>query len=140
MFVKTIRNLSALVLIIFSLALWASAELSPEPQHPKSTALVAELVKNYHYSRPELDDKLSSVILNRYIELLDPNKHFFLSSDIQSFEKFRYRLDDAFRDADASPAFEIYNVFRKRVEQREMPRIENLDALRRPDPSSESGP
>lgn len=119
MFVKNIRNLSAVVLIIFSLAVWASAELSPEPQHPKSTALVAELVKNYHYSRPELDDKLSSVILNRYIELLDPNKHFFLSSDIQSFEKFRYRLDDAFRDADPSPAFEIYNVFRNRVEQRE---------------------
>jgi carboxyl-terminal processing protease len=119
MFVTTIRNLSAPVLIIFSLAVWASAELTPEPQHSKSTALVAELVKNYHYSRPELDDKLSSVILNRYIELLDPNKHFFLSSDIQSFEKFRYQLDDAFRDADASPAFEIYNVFRKRVEERE---------------------
>lgn len=127
MFVTTIRNLSAVVLIIFSLAVWASAELSPEPQHSKSTALVAELVKNYHYSRPELDDKLSSVILNRYIELLDPNKHFFLSADIQSFEKFRYRLDDAFRDADASPAFEIYNVFRKRVEQRENYALKLLD-------------
>ena len=127
MFVTTIRNLSAVVLIIFSLAVWASAELSPEPQHSKSTALVAELVKNYHYSRPELDDKLSSVILNRYIELLDPNKHFFLSADIQSFEKFRYRLDDAFRDADASPAFEIYNVFRRRVEQRENYALKLLD-------------
>jgi len=98
---------------------WASAiSLEPGPQHAKSTALIAELVKNYHYSRPELDDKLSSVFLNRYIESLDPNKHFFLASDIQSFEKYRYRLDNSLRDADTSPAFDIYNVFRKRVRQR----------------------
>lgn len=118
MYLRTIRNLLAVVWIIFSLAAAASVELSPKPSHSKSTALIAELVKNYHYSRPEMDDKLSSVILTRYIEALDPNKHFFLASDIQSFEKYRYLLDDAFTEADPTPAFEIYNVFQERVEQR----------------------
>lgn len=116
---KGIQLTGILLAVFVPFLLWASAAtLEPGPQHTKSTALIAELVKNYHYSRPELDDKLSSVFLNRYIESLDPNKHFFLASDIQSFEKYRYRLDNALRDADTSPAFDIYNVFRTRVNQR----------------------
>lgn len=111
------RGLMLLAMIPFVVSAMA-AVLVPGPEHVKSTALIAELVKNYHYSRPELDDDLSSTILNRYIESLDPNKHFFLASDIQSFEQYRYTLDDAIREADTTSAFEIYNVFRLRVRQR----------------------
>jgi len=119
MFRKGIRRTAFLLLLTVPLVVLASTSLLvPGPQHAKSTALIAELVKSYHYSRPELNDDLSSLILNRYIESLDPNKHFFMASDIQSFEQYRYRLDNAFRDADTSPAFEIYNVFRLRVHQR----------------------
>jgi len=116
---KVMQLVGILLMAFIPLLVWGSAgKLEPGPQHTKSTALIAELVKSYHYSRPELDDKLSSVFLNRYIESLDPNKHFFLASDIQSFEKYRYRLDNALREADTSPAFHIYNTFRKRVVQR----------------------
>lgn len=121
------QRLLLVVLLGLSTVCAASTALLPAPHHAKSTALVAELVKNYHYSRPDLNDEMSSVILSRYIDSLDPNKHFFLGKDIQSFEKYRYRLDNAFRDADASPAFEIYNVFRERVEERIEYALQTLD-------------
>jgi len=107
-----------LTLLLPVLALGKAAVLVPGPEHAKSTTLIAELVRNYHYSRPELDDEISSLTLERYIDLLDPNRHFFLARDIQSFEKYRYLLDDAIRGADTTAAFEIYDIFRQRVEQR----------------------
>lgn len=96
----------------------SSSVLSPGPNQARSTALISELVRNYHYSRPQFDDRLSSSMLDRYIESLDPNKHFFLAQDISSFERYRYRLDDAFKGADANPAFEIFNTYKRRLEQR----------------------
>ena len=107
MFVIAVRRLVVLILLLLSPVVIASVALAPEPQHSKSTQLIAELVENYHYSKPELDDEMSSTMLNRYIEMLDPNKHFFLAADIQKFEKYRYKLDNAFRDADPSPAFDL---------------------------------
>lgn len=119
MFKKGFQLAGVLMLIIVPFFVMAnSAVIEPGPQHAKSSLLIAELVKNYHYSQPELNDELSSAILNRYIKSLDPNKHFFLAGDIQSFERYRYRLDNAFKNADTSPAFEIYKVFKQRVEQR----------------------
>jgi len=119
MFRKGIQRTVFLLLAVIPLVSMASTSaLEPGPQHAKSTVLISELVKNYHYSRPELNDELSSLILNRYIEALDPNKHFFLAGDIQKFEQYRYDLDNAFRDADPGAAFDIYNVFRSRVHER----------------------
>lgn len=116
---KITARLLLLILLAFPvLVSGETAVLVPGPQHAKSTTLIVELVKNYHYSHPELNDEVSSLTLERFIKSLDPNRHFFLALDIQSFEKYRYKLDDAIRDADTTAAFEIYNIFRLRVEQR----------------------
>lgn len=112
----------AIVLVIGS-----AAVLVPGPNQARSTAMISELVSNYHYSRPKLDDSLSSAMLDRYIESLDPNKHFFMVGDVQSFEEYRYRLDDAFKGADTTPAFEMYNVYKLRVKQRIKHALELLE-------------
>ncbi len=110
-------------ILILALALPAfvagsSSVLTPGPNQARSTALISELVSNYHYSRPSFDDSLSSSMLDRYIESLDPNKHFFLAEDISTFEQYRYRLDNAFKGADSTPAFEIFNIYKLRLAQR----------------------
>lgn len=113
----TIRRIS--FLFILPVLVWGnSTVLVPNSEHARTTALINELVRNYHYSRPKLNDEISSSMLDRFLESLDPSKHFFLASDIQSFEKYRYLLDDAIRKGDSSPAFEIYNIFQLRVQQR----------------------
>ncbi|MEO1055238.1 MAG: carboxy terminal-processing peptidase, partial [Bacteroidota bacterium] len=48
----------------------------------------------------------------------------FLQSDIDSFEKYRTKLDNKTRDGDVEVAYEIYSVFRERFNER-MSYIEN---------------
>ena len=71
-----------------------------------------------HYAPKDLDDAYSEKIFDRYLKTLDPNKIYFTSEDIKSFEKFRHKMDDFLIRRDAEVAFEIFKVFRERIEQR----------------------
>src|SRR5690606_16150159 len=65
-----------------------------------------------------LDDSLSSVILDQYVEALDNNKTYFTQADIARFEKYRFVIDDLTRAESVQPAYDIYGVFRKRFDER----------------------
>ena len=95
----------------------AESSLSPAVYHQQASLIVNKVMERYHYRRHELDDAMSAQILETYLESLDPNRNFFLASDIDGFRK-RYGsgLDDALKRAKLDPAFEIYKVLRKRVE------------------------
>ena len=62
-----------------------------------------------------LDDDLSSRIFDTYIEDLDPGRSYFLQGDIDAFEQYRYKMDDALKLGNLSPAFDIFNRYHKRV-------------------------
>lgn len=86
------------------------------------SAITGEIVKQLrraHYVRDiKIDDELSSSILDRYISWLDPSRLFFLAEDVARFELYRARLDDALRDGDLSPAYEIFNLLQQRRRER----------------------
>jgi carboxyl-terminal processing protease len=94
------------------------SSLVPAEKHQRATEIITHIIDSYHYKKKSLDDALSSEILDRYLESLDPNRSYFLASDIQAFEKYRNTLDDALKKEDLTPAFEIFKVFRKRVDER----------------------
>ena len=56
--------------------------------------------------------------MDEYLEALDPNRSYLLASDIEEFDRYRFRLDDALRDQDLDPAFEIFKRLRERLEER----------------------
>lgn len=116
---------------IIVLAFWvwcgvADAKVNPvsvdrlfaTPEHRKATEIINQFLHRYHYRKRQLDDELSVLIFERYLASLDPNRSYFMASDIDSFEKYRYRLDDAIRDTELDPAFEIFKVLRKRLKER----------------------
>ena len=92
--------------------------LVPNDGHRDATAVVLQLMQRYHYSRVTVDDELSEQIFDRYLESLDPNKSFLMASDIEQFEEYREKFDDALRTARLTPVFEIFKRFRLRVEER----------------------
>jgi carboxyl-terminal processing protease len=97
----------------------ASADpLDPRAHDPALAGIVAFSLERFHYSGHTIDDDISSRWLDRYIESLDPNRMFFLASDIRAFETYRLTLDDAVHEmpADLTAAFEIDRVYRQRVE------------------------
>jgi carboxyl-terminal processing protease len=92
--------------------------LKPKAVYGKEAKVVSYILDNNHYRKIQLNDSLSSAIFDAYLKALDNNKSYFLASDIQSFEKFRFAIDDLTRKEDVSPAYEIYNVFVTRSKER----------------------
>jgi len=56
--------------------------------------------------------------LDRYIESIDRNRVYLLASDLEFFEKYRYRLDDMVRSEPLNPVFDIFSIYRTRVRER----------------------
>jgi carboxyl-terminal processing protease len=92
--------------------------LEPEMEQRYASNIATRFLTNYHYKRTRLDDDLSSQIFDHYLELLDPNRIYFLASDVESFERYRTGMDDALRHSDLLSAYEIFNVYVDRVRQR----------------------
>jgi carboxyl-terminal processing protease len=95
-----------------------SVSLDPTTAHRFTTRLASRFLTSYHYKSEELDDAMSERIFSQYLELLDPNRMYFRSSDIEQLSRHRTRLDEALRAAEIEPAFEVFHIYRDRVEQR----------------------
>ena len=119
------RRISILiVLLLVSLPALAAVDagtslaLEPSIDQRYATNLATKFLTNWHYKDTRLDDELSSEIFDGYLELLDPNRVYFLATDIEVFERYRSGLDDALRHSDLLPAYEIFNIYVDRVRQR----------------------
>ena len=100
--------------------------LMPTEYHSKVNMKITPLLTRHHYSRVKLNDSLSSTIFDNYIESLDNNKLYFLKSDIESFEKYRYEIDNYLRTGNLDAAYEIFNIYKKRLTERIEYTIERL--------------
>jgi carboxyl-terminal processing protease len=96
----------------------ASAVLAPTDQETYVSRRVADIVAHEHYRRAPLDDRLSSLILDRFLDAIDGARSYFYASDISEFEKYRYQLDDAIKSGDVEPAFVIFRRYQQRSRER----------------------
>ena len=80
--------------------------LTPSPVHTKTSRDILDHLKHRHYLKIGIDDRLSSSVLSRYLDELDPGHIYFHDRDIKEFEtEFRFKLDDALKKNDLAPAF-----------------------------------
>jgi len=93
-------------------------ELSSTKNHEKATQIITHIIDSYHYKKKELNDTLSAAILNKYLENLDQNRSFFIGTDIQNFLIYEKQIDDALEKPDLTIAFEIFKIYRQRVDER----------------------
>ncbi|MBI1732845.1 MAG: carboxy terminal-processing peptidase [Gammaproteobacteria bacterium] len=96
----------------------AESALHADDSQKRATEIILHVIDTYHYKKRPLDDALSARILDNYLESLDPNRSFFLLSDVQSFDRYRSSLDDGLRAPELSPAFDIFVRYRQRVAER----------------------
>lgn len=92
--------------------------LAPDDVHPKINQIITKILTGYHYSQPQLQDSLSAVIFKNYIESLDRNKLYFTQADIDTFETYKFNFDEYLATGTSGAAFEIFNTFKKRLNQR----------------------
>jgi len=80
---------------------------------------VAKMLAEEHYSQHPFDDAMSERLLDNYLRYLDYNRQYFTQKDIDRFyKKYRYTLDDAVKKKDLSGAYEIYDIYLKRLTDR----------------------
>ena len=92
---------------------------APEPDYRKVAQNVGQLLESAHFSKRHLDDAVSKQFLKNYLERLDYNHLFFTQKDVDNFSaKFATSLDDDIGAGNTKPALEIFDLFKKRVEDR----------------------
>lgn len=121
------KNLSMLFLAgtitsaVIAIPSWATIKqtgneaLAPLPIHVTTTQNIVDALSSRHYVPTALNDELSARIFDTYIGDLDPSRSYFLQSDIDEFEQYRYKMDDALKRGNLSPAFDIFNRYHERV-------------------------
>ncbi|MFC5283753.1 carboxy terminal-processing peptidase [Pedobacter alpinus] len=95
-----------------------SNNLKPDARQQKVAKEIAGLVTSINYKKISLNDSLSGVIFDNYIEGMDGNKSYFLAADIKDFEKYRFTFDDDLKNGDLSAAFFMFNTYQKRFNER----------------------
>ncbi len=99
----------------------AAAPLVPGPNDGRIAYVTARLLEAFHYSQEPLDTQMSERFFDQYLEELDPRRENFLQSDIDEFSHYRTNLDNltvtSAGIADLTPAFDIFERFRERLQQ-----------------------
>jgi carboxyl-terminal processing protease len=90
-------------------------KLRPLPIHTDTTRNIVDALASRHYISATLNDELSARIYDAYIEDLDPSRSYFLQSDIDEFEKYRYLMDNDLRRGDIETAFRVFNRYHERL-------------------------
>jgi carboxyl-terminal processing protease len=131
---KTLRRFSPWIAAFF-LAASALAVVSATPAPPSSSILppgavaptdnqrsiarkVGSILEQYHYRHATIDGHFSSQVYDRYLDFLDGQRSYFLTSDIAEFEPWRMRFDGMIHTGDIDPAYLIFARFQERNRQR----------------------
>ena len=90
----------------------------PKQKHRDQALLISRLLSKYHYKKMPFNDSLSSDILDKYVESLDPNKEYFYESDIKYFNNIRYNIDNYIISGNLEPIYEIFTIYSIRSRDR----------------------
>jgi carboxyl-terminal processing protease len=80
---------------------------------------VGRLLEEGHYTHQPLNDEMAHKFLRTYLELLDFSHLFFTQKDVDALNaKFGSSIDDDVLLGNLKPAYEIYDLYQKRVDDR----------------------
>ncbi|WP_300619252.1 carboxy terminal-processing peptidase [Dokdonella sp.] len=96
----------------------AAPLLKATPAQAEAAVWATRFLTRFHYKPTPLDDAMSEKIYKRYLESLDGDKLFFTQADIDKFEKYKDKLDDAIYDQDLGAPYAMFNIYQQRVADR----------------------
>lgn len=131
MFKTPTRAATTATLVAMCLA--ASALLAQQYSTPKSelaviAKLVCQMIEKEHLNHMQIDDAVSSRLVDGYIKDLDPQKLYFLQSDIAEFDQARTQLDDAVKQGNLEWAFSVFKRYTHRLDERMVVAKKLIDA------------
>ena len=79
---------------------------------------IKEKFLNSHILYSKLSPKLKERTLTKFLEYLDPNKHFFLASDVKNIQRKNKKLFKDLKKENCQGLHFIYDIYAKRVTKR----------------------
>lgn len=112
------RLLAGLILFGLTGAAFAADTGRVTQDDGKTAQLVADMVKKRHINHPPIDDKISESLLTRYIDIWDPQKLYFVQSDVDVFRTSQRLLDDQILSGDVKFASLVFDRYITRMDER----------------------
>ncbi|MEP7078195.1 MAG: carboxy terminal-processing peptidase, partial [Chthoniobacterales bacterium] len=98
---------------------WGVQPLQAKTDAEQVEVSVGRLLEEGHYTHQSLNDGVSQKFLKTYLELLDFSHLFFTQQDVDALNaKYAKSLDDDVLLGNLKPAYEIYDLYQKRVDER----------------------
>src|SRR5213082_1519401 len=112
-----LRRSLASVAILLPLIAAMPLEAKSDPETVATS--VGRLLEEGHYTHQPLNDEMSRKFLRTYLELLDFSHLFFTQQDIDGITaKYGTALDDDILLGNLKPAYEVYSLYTKRIDDR----------------------
>ncbi len=105
------------VLALMAVIVGAQAPM-PQPEDQETARIVVELLERGHMARPVIDDQIALKWFDNYLKELDPQKLYFLKSDVQEFKTEAKELDDQIREGNIDFARKVFDRFLQRNDER----------------------
>jgi carboxyl-terminal processing protease len=115
---RTVGVASVGLVFLVATTIFAAQFGGNQATETQTVKLVSKMISEYHISKKPLDDRISAMILQRFIKDLDSQKLYFLKSDIDSFARYRDQLDDFLKAGQVSFAHEAFSLYLKRLDER----------------------
>src|SRR5438094_1133502 len=113
----SLRRSLALCTILFTAAL--AAPLAPASSRETVAMSVGRLLEEGHYTRQKLNEEVSKKFLQTYLEMLDFSHLFFTQEDVDAVTaKYGNAMAGDVLPGTLNPAYEIYALYTKRVDDR----------------------
>lgn len=115
--IQSIRNVALGAVLAFTTTYSVSADDTNFNEVAKQMSI---MLQNRHYERLPFDENLSERIFTMYVNELDYGKTYFTQADINELEKkYATKLTEMLLHKQSmKPALEIYELYRKRVDER----------------------
>ncbi len=99
------RFYSAVFIIIFFLFGFKNKEVNPD-KDKLLIEIISYVLERGHYNPKEINDDFSEKVYEKYIESIDGQHRFLLDSDIKTFSKYKFKIDDQIKKID----LEFFNL------------------------------
>ncbi len=110
--------LSACLAVLIATTIFAQQSTTNTSNDQKTAILVSQMISKFHISQKSIDDKISALLLKRFLKDRDPFKLYFLQRDIDEFSRYRDQLDDLIKVGKTDFAYQVYDRYRQRMEER----------------------
>ncbi|HEY3809511.1 MAG TPA: carboxy terminal-processing peptidase [Steroidobacteraceae bacterium] len=92
--------------------------LAPTAQQRSLAPRVAGILEQNHYRHIPIDERLSPQVLEKFLTALDPQRSYFMASDIAGFDRWRLKFGDMIHTGEIDPAYLMFYAFQQRNRER----------------------